>query len=50
MNNDLDIEKIKMETSIVELASQYGANPYGNGNTVSTKYNPLRIEKTSSCG
>lgn len=46
--NDLDIEKIKMETSIVELATQYGANPYGNGNTVSTKYNPLRIEKTSS--
>lgn len=46
--NDLDIEKIKMGISIVELASQYGANPYGNGNTVSTKYNPLRIEKTSS--
>lgn len=46
--NDLDIEKIKMETSIIELASRYGANPYGNGNTVSTKYNPLRIEKTSS--
>lgn len=48
MNNDLDIEKIKMEVSIVDLASQYGAKPFGNGNVVGTKFNPLRTERTSS--
>lgn len=48
MNNDLDLEKVKQSISIVDLASQYGASPYGNGNTVSTKHNPLRNEKTSS--
>ena len=48
MNNDLDIEKIKMEVSIVNLASQYGAKPFGNGNVVGTKFNPLRTERTSS--
>jgi len=46
--NDLDLEKIKQSISIVDLASQYGCNPYGNGNTVHTKYNCLRSEKTSS--
>lgn len=46
--NDLDLEKIKQSISIVDLASQYGANPYGNGNTVHTKFNPIRAEKTSS--
>lgn len=48
MNNDLDLEKVKQSISIVDLASQYGANPYGNGNTVHTKFNPIRSEKTSS--
>lgn len=48
MNNDLDLEKVKQSISIVDLASQYGANPFGNGNTVHTKNNPLRTEKTSS--
>ena len=48
MNEELDIEKIKMEVSIVDLASQYGAKPFGNGNVVGTKFNPLRTERTSS--
>ena len=48
MNNDLDLEKVKQSISIVDLASQYGANPFGNGNTVHTKFNPIRSEKTSS--
>lgn len=48
MNNDLDLEKVKQSISIIDLASQYGANPFGNGNTVHTKFNPIRSEKTSS--
>lgn len=42
------IEKIKNEVSIIEIAERYNANPYGGGNLVNTKYNPLRTEKTSS--
>lgn len=45
---ELNLEKLKKDTSIIDLASKYGANPYGRGNVISTKYNPLRIEKTSS--
>ena len=48
MNNEIDIEQIKRDYSILDIASKYGANPYGRGNTVSTKFNPLRTERTSS--
>lgn len=48
MNNEIDLEKLKAETSIVELAEKYNCSPYGRGNVVSTKYNVLRVEKTSS--
>jgi DNA primase len=46
--NDSDLEKVKQSVSIVDLAERYNANPYGGGNLVNTKYNPLRAEKTSS--
>ena len=48
MNEELDIEQLKRDYSILDIASKYGASPYGSGNTVSTKFNPLRTERTSS--
>lgn len=42
------ISQLKDKISIVELASRFGAMPYGNGNVIHTKFNPLRVEKTSS--
>jgi hypothetical protein len=44
----MDINKIKNAISIVNLAEKYNAQPYGRGNAIKTKYNPLREEKTSS--
>ena len=46
--NDLDLEKVKLSIPIEDIASRYGSNPYGKGNVISTKFNPLRTEKTSS--
>ena len=48
MNNEIDIEQLKRDYSILDIASKYGASPYGRGNTVSTKFNCLRTERTSS--
>lgn len=42
------IDYIKQNYNIVELAHRFGCSPYGNGNTVNTKFNCLRTEKTSS--
>lgn len=42
------IQQIKDKLDIVELATQYGANPHGRGKAINTKFNPLRTEKTSS--
>lgn len=40
MNDEL--QQIKEKVSIVDLAEQFGAMPYGNGNILSCKQNPLR--------
>jgi len=42
------IHEIKTKLSIIDLAERYNAEPFGGGNVVNTKKNPLRDEKTSS--
>lgn len=42
------IEAIKQSVSIVDIANSYGAECYGNGMVLNTRYNPLRQERTSS--